>query len=281
MKRIILLLLFIVPSLCTKAANSYYIFSVKGQVEVNNDGWHKAKKHETIDLQTEFKLFRNSEIVIVDERNGLKFKYNKPTKDIILLKDIIGEAKSQKNSLLLSTIKAVIDSPKKAKIGFKTIGGITLGNGNRIEKDLSDILQMHLFSDKRGNSKYINDSLVLSKVKYEDKSFSYKITNLTNKNLYVNIIAYNHKMKCFSSPFDVLIGNSFKTTDGLYIFVPAHNELLLNQFDFDRCKNVQIFLFGSTEYFENHSLLEIIKSSDKENTKEVCSPFCIYIGINK
>ena len=105
MKKIFLIISFVCCVISTFASDKYSIFNVVGYVEINKNGWHDAKKHEIIDLNTEFKIHKGGEIIIVDKTNGLTIKYNKPTTGRLLLRDIIRESNSNRSSTLLSLIK--------------------------------------------------------------------------------------------------------------------------------------------------------------------------------
>lgn len=285
MKKFLLVISMIVCFINVWASGKYSIFNVIGHVEVKKNGWHDAKKHEEVDLQTEFKIYKGGEVVIVDKENGLTIKYNKPTTGRVLLRDIIRESNSNRSSTLLLLIKEMFTGQNKPILGFKSIGGVTLGITNAIEKDLSDMIRNYAFSKDEKNSGYINHSLLLSKVKRENKCFTFKITNLSSDSLYVNIIAFNKEKMTYSSPLDVLMSNSSKTLDGLFIVVPANNEIILDQYEpewlFTKCDNVQYRVFGSTRYFENHNVVELLTNKATEYTNISNSPHNIFIGVNK
>lgn len=260
--------------------NSYYIFSVTGHVEVNNNGWHKAKKHEVVNLQTEFKI-NSGEIVIVDKKDGLTFKYRKQTSTPIQLREIIRESKTNRIFLILSTIKEALTPHDVSRISFRTIGGVTLGIGNQIEKDLSDMIQSYAFAKNGKSLKYLNNGLILSREKCGQGIFHFKITNQTSDNLFVNIVALNTKSNTFSFPLDVLMNNNYNTLDGLCLYVPAYSALNLEQFEFILNNNIQYRVFGSTQYFENHNVANIISGLTPSYYKEINSPYHIYFGVSK
>lgn len=280
MKRCLLLCLLLV-CLCNNiwASNQYSIYNVTGHVEINNGGWHKAERHEIVNLLTEFKIFEGGEVAIADSDNGLIIKYDEPTSEQVLLRDIIRKVESQRSSLLFALIKELFTGQDQQTLGFRTIGGVSLSSGDRINKDLSDMIFCYAFEDNTDESKFFNDSLVLSEIKLDDDYFCFKITNLSDESLFANIVAYDENERSFSLPLDVLRSNNSKALEGLYVRVPAHSEVLLDQFVFVKCENIKYRVFGSTEYFENHTVAKILSNMDYG--KETESPHDIFIGVNE
>ena len=73
--------------------------------------------------------------------------------------------------------------------------------------------------------------------------------------------------------------------DGLYIVIPSNSQIVLDQYEtewlFAKCDNIQYRVFGSTQYFENHNVVELLNNKNYGHSKVNTSPYDIFIGINK
>lgn len=286
MKRLLTLFLCLSALYLTAIADSAYsVYSVKGRVEINAGGWHDARKHENLSPDAEVKIYKGGMMVVVDRNNGMTIKCDRPTSGRVLLRDLIREANSSRSSSLFTLIRELFGSGSSPEVGFRAIGGVTLGPSASLEKDIADMLKTYAFTRKEKKSAYVNPELQLSKARRSDKCFTFRISNYTTDSLYIGLMAYDRIKRTYSSPLDVVISNASKTSDGLFIRLFPGQELELDKLGpdwiFAACEGVEYRVFASTSYFEIHSVVELLNNRSQTYLDSGSLPSTIFLGINK